>query len=62
MGSSLPSSRASAARALITDALRGRFQVVLAEATDRLSRDQEHIASVFKSIAYANVNIVTLAG
>ncbi|WP_247439008.1 recombinase family protein [Bradyrhizobium sp. 139] len=62
MGSSLPSSRASAARALITDALRGRFQVVLAEAMDRLSRDQEEIASVFKRMAYANVNIVTLAG
>jgi site-specific DNA recombinase len=47
-------------QALITDALRGRFQVVLAEAMDRLSRDQEDIAGVFKRMAYANVKIVTL--
>src|SRR3984957_16754815 len=46
---------------LITDALRGRFQVVLAEAMDRLSRDQEDIAVVFKRMAYANVKIVTLS-
>ncbi|WP_430648919.1 recombinase family protein [Bradyrhizobium hipponense] len=48
-------------QALITDALRGRFQVVLAEAMDRLSRDQEDIAGVFKRMAYANVKIVTLS-
>ncbi|MDH2406670.1 recombinase family protein [Bradyrhizobium sp. SSUT18] len=30
-------------QALITDALRGWFQVVLAEAMDRLSRDQQDI-------------------
>ena len=48
-------------QALITDALRGRFQVLLAEAMDRLSRDQEDIAGVFKRMAYANVKIVTLS-
>ncbi|WMT76430.1 recombinase family protein [Bradyrhizobium sp. Ash2021] len=48
-------------QALITDALRGRFQVVLAEAMDRLSRDQEDIAGVFKRMAYANVKIITLS-
>lgn len=48
-------------QALIADALRGRFQVVLAEAMDRLSRDQEDIAGVFKRMAYANVKIVTLS-
>ncbi|WP_347340252.1 recombinase family protein [Bradyrhizobium cytisi] len=42
-------------QALITDALRGRFQVVLAEAMDRLS--QEDIAGVFKRMAYANVKM-----
>jgi len=48
-------------QALIADALRGRFQVVLAEAMDRLSRDQEDIAGLFKRMAYANVKIVTLS-
>lgn len=48
-------------QALITDALRGRFQAVLAEAMDRLSRDQEDIAGLFKRMAYANVKIVTLS-
>jgi site-specific DNA recombinase len=48
-------------QSLITDALRGRFQAVLAEAMDRLSRDQEDIAGLFKRMAYANVKIVTLS-
>ncbi|MGO3934205.1 recombinase family protein [Rhodopseudomonas pseudopalustris] len=48
-------------QALIADALRGRFQVVMAEAMDRLSRDQEDIAGVFKRMAYAGVKIITLS-
>jgi site-specific DNA recombinase len=48
-------------QSLIADALRGRFQVVLAEAMDRLSRDQEDIAGLFKRMAYANVKIITLS-
>ena len=48
-------------QALITDALRGRFQIVLAEAMDRLSRDQEDIAGLYKRMAYADVKIVTLS-
>ena len=35
-------------QALLADALRDRFQVVLAEALDRISRDQEDVADVFK--------------
>ena len=46
---------------LIADALRGRFQFVLAEAMDRLSRDQEDIAGLYKRMAYADVKIVTLS-
>ncbi|MGE4307466.1 MAG: recombinase family protein [Novosphingobium sp.] len=46
-------------QALISDATRGRFQIVLAEAMDRLSRDQEDIAGLFKRMAYADVKIVT---
>jgi site-specific DNA recombinase len=48
-------------QALITDATRGRFRIVLAEAMDRLSRDQEDIAGLFKRMAYSDVKIVTLS-
>ncbi len=48
-------------QALISDAARGRFQLVLAEAMDRLSRDQEDIAGLFKRMAYSDVKIVTLS-
>ncbi|NJL50212.1 MAG: recombinase family protein [Bacteroidales bacterium] len=48
-------------QALISDATRGRFRYVLAEAMDRLSRDQEDIAGLYKRMAYANVKLVTLS-
>jgi len=48
-------------QALIADALPGRFQIVLAEAMDRLSRDQEDIAGLFKRMLHANVKIITLS-
>lgn len=48
-------------QALISDATRGRFGLVLAEAMDRLSRDQEDIAGLFKRMAYSDVKIVTLS-
>jgi hypothetical protein len=48
-------------QSLIADALRGRFSIVLAEAMDRLSRDQEDIAGLFKRFAFANVRMVTLS-
>ena len=35
-------------QALISDSLRGRFDMIMAEAMDRLSRDQEDIAGIFK--------------
>jgi site-specific DNA recombinase len=41
--------------------MRGKFVVVLAEAMDRLSRDQEDIAGLFKRMAFAGVRIVTLS-
>jgi site-specific DNA recombinase len=46
---------------LIMDATRGRFQIILAEAMDRLSRDQEDIAGLYKRMAYSEVKIVTLS-
>ena len=48
-------------QAMIADALNGRFQLVLAEAMDRLSRDQEDIAGLFKRMAYGDVKIITLS-
>ena len=48
-------------QALMRDALNKRFDVVLAEALDRFSRDQEDTAGLFKRLTFAGVNIVTLA-
>ena len=39
----------------------GTFDVLVAEALDRLSRDQEHVAALFKHLSFAGVKIVTLA-
>ena len=46
---------------LLADAKEGQFDVVLAEALDRLSRDQEDVASLFKALTFAGVRLVTLA-
>src|SRR5437879_3896040 len=46
---------------LIEDALRGKFDIVLAEALDRISRDQEDVAGVYKRLTFAGVKIVTLS-
>jgi site-specific DNA recombinase len=46
---------------LMRDALNKRFDVVLAEALDRFSRDQEDTAGLFKRLTFAGVSIVTLA-
>ncbi|MFD2249550.1 recombinase family protein [Pseudochelatococcus lubricantis] len=48
-------------QALIADAMRGRFDLILAEAMDRLSRDQEDIAGLFKRMSYADVKMLTLS-
>ncbi len=46
---------------LLEDARTGAFEVVVAEALDRLSRDQEHIAAFYKQLGFAGVRLVTLA-
>jgi site-specific DNA recombinase len=46
---------------LMKDGLAGKFNVVLAEALDRLSRDQEDIAGVYKRLRFAGVSIITLS-
>jgi site-specific DNA recombinase len=46
---------------LLERARSGEFEVVVAEALDRISRDQEDIAAIFKRLNHAGVRIVTLA-
>lgn len=46
---------------LLSDAQSGQFEIVLAEALDRLSRDQEDVAGLFKRLRFAGVNLVTLS-
>ena len=46
---------------LLTDATAGKFDIVVAEALDRLSRDQADVATIYKRLTFAGVRIVTLA-
>ena len=46
---------------LLQDAQAGKFDVIVAEAIDRLSRDQEDIAHIYKRTRFASVRIVTLS-
>ncbi len=46
---------------LIADGLKRRFDVILTESLDRLSRDQEDIAGFYKRMRFGGINIVTLS-
>jgi len=46
---------------LLEAARSGEFEVVVAEALDRLSRDQEDMAGLYKRLSFCGVEIVTLA-
>ena len=46
---------------LMQDAAAGKFDVVYAEALDRISRDQEDIAAIFKRLSFAGAKIITLS-
>jgi site-specific DNA recombinase len=48
-------------QSLLQDAQRGKFDIVMAEALDRISRDQADVATLFKHLRFAGVPIVTLA-
>ena len=48
-------------QAMLAAAREGGFDIVLAEALDRLSRDQEDIAGLYKRLKFADIKIVTLA-
>jgi site-specific DNA recombinase len=49
------------ARALLNDAKAFRFNCVIAEALDRISRDQEDIAAIYKRLRHADIRLITLA-
>ena len=46
---------------LMQDAQAGKFDLLVAEALDRLSRDQEDIAGIFKRLQFADTGIFTLS-
>ncbi|MBJ7442201.1 MAG: recombinase family protein, partial [Sphingopyxis sp.] len=48
-------------QSLLQDAQMGRFDILLAEALDRVSRDQADVATLYKNLQFAGVKIVTLA-
>lgn len=50
-----------ALQSLMADALAGRFTVLIAEALDRLSRDQADVAAIYKRLSFAGVRILTLS-
>src|SRR2546421_12211153 len=48
-------------QSLLEDARRGAFDIVVAEALDRLSRDQEDVAGLFKRLRFAGIRLFTQA-
>src|SRR5687767_5589621 len=48
-------------QSLLHDVRGGKVDVIVAEALDRVSRDQEHVAAFFKQVTFAGVRLVTIA-
>ena len=48
-------------QALLSDCQQGKYDVVMAEALDRLSRDQEDIAALYKRLQFAGVKLLTVS-
>lgn len=46
---------------LMLDAAERKFDIVIAEALDRLSRDQEDVAGIYKRLQYYGIKILTLS-
>ena len=51
----------SGIQALLDEVARGSVDIVISEALDRLSRDQEDIARIYKRLRFAQVTLMTLA-
>jgi site-specific DNA recombinase len=48
-------------QSMLEGARKGEIDVIVAEALDRLSRDQENVAGLYKQLCFADVTLVTLA-
>ncbi len=48
-------------QALLQDAQARRFDILLSESLDRISRDQEDIAGVYKRLSFAGIRMITLS-
>ena len=48
-------------QSLLSASMNGEFDILLTEALDRLSRDQEDIAGIYKRMEFAGIRIMTLA-
>ena len=46
---------------MLCNAAEGKVQFIIAEALDRLSRDQEDLASLYKHLAFYDVTLLTLS-
>ena len=46
---------------MLEDARKGSFDILISEAMDRLSRDQEDIAGLYKQLTFAGVKLITLS-
>ncbi len=46
---------------MLEDARHGAYDILVAEALDRLSRDQEDIAGLYKQMSFAGVQLITLS-
>ena len=46
---------------LLEDARTGRFQIIITESLDRLSRSQADIASLYETLSFYGVRVETLA-
>jgi len=47
-------------QSLMADVTKDQFDIVYAEGLDRISRDQEDVAGVYKRLRFADIRIVTL--
>ncbi len=46
---------------MLEDARNGTYDILVAEALDRLSRDQENIAGLYKQLTFAGVKLITIS-